>query len=194
MEYQAKELFEKVGLRAQKSVVLSDKNNVEETIDRAGLSYPLVLKAQVQVGGRGKAGGIRFAETPEEARHITDNLLFTDLKGFRVNKLMAVEKADIAKEWYLSILLDRDLRAPRILFSNRGGMDIEEVSAKDPEAIIDVPVNPMAGITDYTVRYLCSKGKIGLDFFDKMKDVTAEIRYYFSPDSRFRAGPLRRGR
>jgi len=176
LEYQAKELFAKYGINVQKSEIISDKAGISETIAFAGLEYPLVIKAQVQIGGRGKAGGVRFAENTAQLQEITDSLLFSELKGLVVNKLLVEEKADIKTEWYLSILLDRDKKSPRVLFSASGGVDIEETAANNPEAIASVLVNPLTGLSDYVVRYVCSKSGIGDGYFDKLKDIL--IRMY----------------
>ena len=175
LEYQAKELFDKYGLRTQKGTVLSEKAGAAEKVAAAGLAYPVVLKAQVQVGGRGKAGGVRFAENAAEVQSITDDLLFSDLKGFKVNKLLVVEKAEITTEWYLSILLDRDAKAGRIIFSASGGVDIEETAVTNPEAIVSLPVNPLVGISDSVVHYVCSKGGIGEGYFEPMKDLLTRL-------------------
>ena len=91
-----------------------------------------------------------------------DKLLFSDLKGFKVNKLFVVEKANPKKEWYLSIVLDRLTKCPLIIFSAMGGVDIEQVAKTDPKKILKIPVNPVLGITDYVVRYIVTKSGIGV--------------------------------
>jgi len=179
LEYQAKQLFAKYGLNVQKSTVLDDKSNVAEKITEAGLSYPLAMKAQVQVGGRGKAGGIRFAEDAGKALEIAGSLLFSDLKGFKVNKLLVEERADIKAEWYLSILLDRDAKSPRIIFSANGGVEIEETAVNDPDSIASVVVNPLVGVTSYTMNYLCSKSGIGSGYSDKLREVITRMYSLF---------------
>ena len=87
LEYKAKELFDKYSVPTMNGCVIDSAENMEEAIEAAGLSYPVVVKAQVQIGGRGKAGGIRFADTPDEAKKHCQDLLFTDLRGYRVNQL-----------------------------------------------------------------------------------------------------------
>jgi len=141
--------------------VIDSTENVGEVIASSGLNYPVVVKAQVQVGGRGKAGGIQFADNAEQAQEIVEKLLFSDLKGLKVNKLYTVEKASPKKEWYLSIMLDRLTKCPLIIFSAMGGVDIEQVAKTDPEKILKIPVNPVLGITDYVVRYIVTKSGIG---------------------------------
>ncbi len=161
LEYKAQELFAQFGIPVKKGVVIDDAQDVKGKIKSAGLSYPVVIKAQVQVGGRGKAGGIQFAQDAKEAQGIVDKLLFSELKGLKVNKLYVVEKADPKVEWYLSIMLDRLSKCPLIIFSAMGGVDIEEVAKTDPEKILRIPVNPMLGITDYVVRYIETVSGIG---------------------------------
>lgn len=179
LEYQAMELFAKYGLRTQKSAVLSEKEAAVEAIEAAGVAYPLVMKAQVQVSGRGKAGGIRFAENAAEAQAHVDRLLFSELKGHRVNQLLAVEKAQIETEWYLSILLDRDAKSPRIIFSTRGGMDIEQTAAEHPGAVVSVTVNPLIGLTGYITHYLCSKSGAGPEHFDRLHELLTRLYQLF---------------
>jgi succinyl-CoA synthetase beta subunit len=120
---------------------------VEGKLD--GLTFPLVVKAQVQVGGRGKAGGIQFADTVEDVKRISQQLLHSDLKGHTIHKLMIVEKAASGKECYLSIILDRLTKAPMIIFSAEGGVDIEETAVTNPSAIIKMPIDTTIGIQKY---------------------------------------------
>ena len=179
LEYQAKELFDRYGLVTPKGVVLSAKEGAAEAVAAAGLAYPVVVKAQVQVGGRGKAGGIRFAHSPEELCKIVNDLLFAPLKGMQVHQLLVVEKADVAMEWYLSILLDRDACAPTIIFSPSGGMEIEETARVNPDAIVKVSVNPLIGVTEYTAQYLVSKSKIGAQYSPALKKLLENLYRLF---------------
>ena len=161
LEYKAQELFSQFGIPVKKGVVIDSADSVGKKIEEAGVVYPVVIKAQVQVGGRGKAGGIQFADNAAQAQEITERLLFSELKGLKVNKLYIVEKAQPQVEWYLSIMLDRLSKCPLIIFSAMGGVDIEEVAKSDPEKILRIPVNPMLGITDYVVRYIETVSGIG---------------------------------
>jgi succinyl-CoA synthetase beta subunit len=175
LEYKAKELFDRYGLPTMKGTVIDTKDGVAEKIAGAGLTYPVVLKAQVQIGGRGKAGGIQFAENGKEAQDKADKLLFTQLKGFDVNKLLVVEKAGLKTEWYLSIMLDRLSKCPLIIFSAMGGMDIEETARTNPEKIVKAEINPVLGVQDYTVRYVIQKSGIGMEHFDRLKDILSKL-------------------
>lgn len=142
--------------------VIDSSENMEEEIEKAGLSYPVVVKAQVQIGGRGKAGGIRFADTPEEAKKHCEDLLFSELRGYKVNQLLIVEKSENNKtELYLSIMLDRLTKRPMIIFSANGGMEIEQTAKEDPDKIVKITVDPFVGIKDYMAEYLLSKS--GMD-------------------------------
>jgi len=179
LEYKAKELFEKYDIPTMKGVVLDSKEGVAAKIDEADLEYPVVVKAQVQVGGRGKAGGIQFADDGKQAQEIVEKLLFSDLKGLKVNKLLTVEKASPEKEWYLSIMLDRLTKCPLIIFSALGGVDIEEVAKTDPDKIMKVPINPMLGIQDYIIRYLLLKAQIDMAHFVEMKEILKQLYKMF---------------
>jgi succinyl-CoA synthetase beta subunit len=179
LEYKAKELFEKFGVPTMKGVVIDNPDNIGETIAAAKLAYPVVLKAQVQTGGRGKAGGIRFAEDAGEAQQIAQTLLFSEMKGLRVNQLLAVEKTDPQTEWYLSIMLDRLTKSPFIIFSAVGGVDIEETARSHPDRIVKIPVNPVLGIEDYIVRYIVGKAGIDPVHFAPLKEVLARLYRLF---------------
>ncbi len=154
LEYQAQELFDKYGLPVKKGCVVNELATLPDKIKAAGLSYPVVIKAQVQIGGRGKAGGIQFAQNEGEAIARASELLFKDIRGLTAKELLIVEKADVKREWYLSILLDRSAKCPMIIFSPKGGMDIEETAKTNPEAIGRATVNPFVGVKDYHIDYL----------------------------------------
>ena len=159
MEYQARETFDRFNIPVMNAAVINNLNDIDAAIE--GLNYPLVVKAQVQVGGRGKAGGIQFANDIIELRSHCEKLLFADIKGYQINHLMIVEKAEYTKELYLSIMLDRLSKKPMIIFSANGGVDIEETAEKNPEAIVKLAIDPMIGIREYDVHYLV--GKSGVD-------------------------------
>jgi len=173
MEYKARELFEKYGLRVMNGATV---DSVDELKEKLGcIEYPAVVKAQVKIGGRGKAGGIKFADNDAELIENAEKILGMDIKGHIVKKLMIVKKSKIAKELYLSITLDRATKCPVIIFSPCGGMDIEAVAKETPEKIFKTQVNPTVGIKDYMARYLADKA--GLDkeqtkeLFDLLKNL-----------------------
>lgn len=180
LEYKAKDLFELYDIPTMNGVVVDSLDNLDKQISDGALKYPVVAKAQVQVDGRGKAGGIRFANDAEELKAICKDLLFSELKGLPVNQLLIVEKASPKKEWYLSIMLDRHSKMPLIIFSARGGVDIEEVAKTEPEAIVKVAVNPFLGIQDYTVSYIVDKSSIGKEYAGQLKGLLDKLYVMFT--------------
>ncbi len=159
MEYKARDLYKQYSVPCNSSVMLENLDNL--AADTATLEFPLVIKAQVPVGGRGKAGGIKFAENAAELAEKSAAILGMDIKGHTVNRLLVAEKAEVTREFYLSIMLDRLTKCPMIIFSTAGGMDIEEVARETPEKIIKLTIDPLVGVQLYTARYLTSKS--GLD-------------------------------
>lgn len=155
MEYKARELYQRFSVPTNRSVMLESLENLETATE--DLAFPLVIKAQVAVGGRGKAGGIQFAENAAELAEKSARILGMDIKGHLVRRLLIAEKADLAQEFYLSIMLDRLAKCPMIIFSTAGGMDIEDVARTSPDRIIKLPVDPLVGVRDYTARYLTSR-------------------------------------
>lgn len=178
MEYQARQEFENYEIPVMKGVVIDNLQNIEEKIK--GLNFPLVVKAQVQVGGRGKAGGIKFAENIKEVKDICKGLLFTTLKGHKVNKLMIVEKAEGIKELYLSIMLDRLTKYPMIIFSSEGGVDIEETAKTNPDAIVKVSVDPMIGVNQYVAQYIVNKSGLDQKLVQPLYDLIEKLYKKFS--------------
>jgi len=161
MEYQAQLLFKQFNVPVMRGCVIDRVENIAEAMAEADIRYPAVVKAQVQIGGRGKAGGIQFADNLEEATAHAQRLLGSELRGLKVNKLYIVEKAGYKTEWYLSIMLDRLSKQPIIIFSAMGGMEIEQTAKTDPDKIKKIVIDPMIGIQDYMARYLLSSS--GLD-------------------------------
>ncbi|MDR1930180.1 MAG: ADP-forming succinate--CoA ligase subunit beta [Treponema sp.] len=176
LEYQAKALFDKYSVPIQRGVVIDSPEGTEERINAGALRFPVVIKAQVQTGGRGKAGGVKFAESPAEAAKLCRAMLGMDIRGFKVNEVLALEKKEIKSEWYLSIMLDRYSKAPLLIFSPRGGMDIEETAGTNPEGIAKVPLDPLRGIQDYYISYVMDKTGADRQYRAQLKE-TAEKLY-----------------
>jgi len=151
-EYQAKQLMAKYGIPVPPGEVASTADEAAEAARRIG--GRVVIKAQVHVGGRGKAGGIRLAETPEEARTVASEILGRPLKGLRVDRVLVESALDIEKELYLGIVLDRAARRHAVMVSAVGGVDIEEVARETPEKIAKTWIDPTLGLTNYQVRNL----------------------------------------
>ena len=171
MEYQAKLLFKQFGLPVKHGCVIDRIDDLAPAMEREDVHYPVVVKAQIQSGHRGQAGGIQFAHNFEEAYAHTEKLLGKELLGLKVNKLYLVEMADFQKELYLSIMLDRLTKQPIIIFSAEGGMEIEETAKVKPEAIKKIVIDPMIGVQDYMARYLLSSAGLDLGLtkeFDKL--------------------------
>ncbi len=151
-EHQAKELFARYGVAIPRGRVAWSPEEAEEVA--AELGTTVVVKAQVQVGGRGKAGGIQLARDPAEARRQAERIIGMDIKGHVVRRVLVEEASQIAAEYYVSILHDRAGKGFLAMASAEGGVEIEEVAARDPGAIVRVPVNPLAGLRPYHVNQL----------------------------------------
>jgi succinyl-CoA synthetase beta subunit len=151
-EYQGKELLRKFEVPVPEGRVATTPDEVAEAA--RGLGGRVVVKAQVQVGGRGKAGGIKLANSPEEARDAASKILGLDIRGHTVTRVLVERAGDISSEYYFAFLLDRSERRFLAMMSAKGGIDIEEVAATDPEAIARVHVDPLLGISDFHARRL----------------------------------------
>lgn len=152
IEYQAKEVFARYGLPIQKGFVARTVDEVKEGL--ASLDFPIVIKAQVPVGGRGKAGGVKLAKDASEATEKASAILGLEIKGIKVKKVLITEAVDIGKELYLGIVQDRRARAPVVMVSAEGGVDIEEVARTKPEAIHKLTLDPVWGLQAYHAREL----------------------------------------
>ena len=157
LEYQAKGIFEKFDIPTMRGIVIDDLEGIPEKIAEAKLNYPVVIKVQVQIGGRGKAGGVQFADNPAEAVAWAKKLLYMDVRGYTAKQLLIVEKADVAQEMYMSVLLDRNTKCPLLIYSPIGGMDIEQTAKETPDKVAKVAVDPLRGIQNYTIDYIISK-------------------------------------
>jgi len=150
-EHQGKELFARFGLPVLPGQVAASPEEARDVA--ASLGGTVVLKAQVQAGGRGKAGGVKLAENPEEAFEKARDILALTIKGLPVRKLLVTQAADIAREYYCAIVLDREKKAPLVMLSAEGGVDIEEVARRAPGKIVRFHV-PLEGLRPYMARNL----------------------------------------
>lgn len=163
-EYQAKELLAKHGVIVPAGGIADTPEEVKRIATELG--GKVVVKAQVLMGGRGKAGGIGLFDNAESAAEFSKNLFGKRLisiqnpDGLIVEKLLVVEKINIDKEFYLAILLDRAAQSNIVMISAKGGMDIEEVAINDPDAIVNLPINPKWGLCDFEIREALKKAKI----------------------------------
>ena len=144
-EYQARDLFEGYGVPVLRGITATTPAEAKEAASTIGTPV-VVVKAQVKTGGRGKAGGVKVAKSPEEAEARAAEILGLDIKGHVVKTVMVAEGADIAEEYYFSLLLDRAERRYLAMCSKEGGMDIETLAAERPDALARVPVDPRVGI------------------------------------------------
>lgn len=169
-EYQAKRLFAEYGIPIPQGDVADTPAEAKALAEKYG--GKVAVKAQVHIGGRGKAGGVKLAMSPEEAETHAQAILGMDIKGLTVNKVLIDELAPggIAKELYLAILIDRAARQPMIMASAEGGMDIEEVNATTPEKIVKMHVNPIDGLPDGAGVEIAAKmglpSELGSQFHD----------------------------
>ena len=157
-EYQGKELFKRVGLPVSEGRTASSPEEVEEIAWELGC--PVVVKAQVLVGGRGKAGGVKLASTPKEAKAHAEAILGMEIKGEPVEKVLVAKAVEIDREFYLGITLDRAQRMPVVIFSTEGGVEIEEVARAKPEAIFRFHVHPLEGPHPYQIRNILFKAGV----------------------------------
>jgi succinyl-CoA synthetase beta subunit len=168
-EYQSKQIFSRYGIPIPKGRVASSATEARNIAEELGGS--VVIKAQVLVGGRGKAGGIKVAKKPAEAELFATQILSMEIKGLPVRKVLVDEAAAIDKEIYLGITNDRAAKKPVIMASAEGGVEIEEVARTNPEKIIKVHINPLLGIKDYQTRDIAA----GIDLPREYWKVFGEI-------------------
>jgi succinyl-CoA synthetase beta subunit len=161
LEYQGKQLFARHGVPVPTG---TPATTVEEAVAAADeIGYPCVVKAQVQVGGRGKAGGIKVAQDRQEAEAHATAILGMDIKGHVVHEVWIEAASDIAAEYYASIVFDRSAKQPLVLLSTQGGVDIEEVADSDPDAIARLHVDPLLGFQDFHARRLAFGAGVDAD-------------------------------
>ncbi|MGZ6697270.1 MAG: ADP-forming succinate--CoA ligase subunit beta [Solirubrobacteraceae bacterium] len=152
LEYQGKQLFARAGIPVPSG---QPARTVDEAIAAAKeVGFPCAIKAQVKIGGRGKAGGIKIAKDEEEAREHAAAILGMDIKGFTVHEVWIEGASEIEAEYYASIIFDRSAKKPLIMLSTKGGMDIEAVAEEDPDAIATLHVDPLLGYQDFHGRKL----------------------------------------
>ena len=177
-EYQGKQYFARYGIPVSPGGPADTVDAAVAVADAAG--YPVVVKAQVQVGGRGKAGGIKLAANAEEARFHAGNILGMDIKGHVVKRVWVEHASDIAKEYYASFTLDRSAKKHLLMLSAQGGVDIEEVAATDPDAIVKLHVDPVEGISSAVARQAAVDAKIDAEAIDGVADILVKLYEVFT--------------
>lgn len=177
-EYKAKELFDRHGIPTQKGIVVGSPDEIPD-----GLHYPAVVKAQVLAGGRGKAGGIKFANNRDEAKAAAKAILGMSIKGHTVKKILIVPKIDIAREMYLGLIVDRREKKPLLIASGEGGINIEEVP---DEKLFRRYINPLSGLKSYVIRDLADALKLNKEQAAQLQDIAQKLYALFvKEDSEF---------
>ena len=161
LEYQGKQLFARHGVPISPGAAATTVDEAVAAADEIG--YPVVVKAQVLIGGRGKAGGIKLAGDAGEAREHAEAILGMDIRGHTVNELWIEKASDIASEYYASFVFDRAAKATLAMLSTQGGVDIEEVAESSPHAIAKLHVDPLIGFQDFHGRRLCFEAGVDAD-------------------------------
>src|SRR3984893_5406442 len=151
-EYQGKELFKRVGIPVSNGRLAETPEEARAAAEEIG--GPVVVKAQVLTGGRGKAGGVKLADDPADAEQKARGILGLDIRGHIVRKLWIEKASDIAKEYYLSITFDRGAKKPLFMFTTQGGVEIEQVAEESPDALVRLHVDPLEGFQPWQARRL----------------------------------------
>ncbi|MEA9986470.1 ADP-forming succinate--CoA ligase subunit beta [Subtercola sp. RTI3] len=172
-EYQARDLFESYGVPVLPGIIADTPEEVRAAAEKLG--GVTVVKAQVKVGGRGKAGGVKVAKNPDEAEEAAKSILGLDIKGHVVKRVMVAGGARIAQEFYFSVLLDRSNRTFLSMTSVEGGMEIEQLAVERPEALARIEVNPLAGIDEKTATEIAIAANFPADLVPKVAPVIAKL-------------------
>jgi succinyl-CoA synthetase beta subunit len=180
LEYQGKQLFSKHGLPVPEG---RHADTVAAAVEAAEeLGYPVVIKAQVQIGGRGKAGGIKLATNRDEAEEHAEAILGMDIRGFTVHDLYVEKASEIDEEYYAAIVFDRAAKQPMAMLSRMGGMDVEEVAETDPEAMRMLHVDPLIGFQDFHGRRLAYEAGIAADVIRPVGALLGELYRVFAEE------------
>jgi succinyl-CoA synthetase beta subunit len=176
-EYKASELFARYGIPCPRGRFFPSLSEIEASL--AEIRFPCVIKAQVQAGGRGKAGGIRFAVDRDELLSAGKEVLAMKIKDLPVVGVLVAEKLSIAREWYVSIAIDRKARRPVLIFSTQGGVDINESAARHPESVVTTYLDPGAPIPDPAIRYIVDRCAIAPELLKPLGDVCRSLSRLF---------------
>ncbi|HEY2175307.1 MAG TPA: ADP-forming succinate--CoA ligase subunit beta [Mycobacteriales bacterium] len=179
-EFQAKELFAKHGVPVLAGEVATTPDEAQAIAGRIG--GPVVVKAQVKTGGRGKAGGVKLAETPAEAAEKATAILGMDIKGHTVHRVLVTEASDIAEEYYLSFLLDRANRTFLAIGSVEGGVEIEETARTKPDALARIPIDPLAGVDADTARRIVAAARFPAQIAEQTAQVVVALWKVFTAE------------
>ena len=184
-EYQGKEVLKTVGVSVPQGAVATSPAEVRKIAKEIG--KPVAIKSQIWMTGRFKAGGIKFADTPEEAEKVSAELIGKPIKGLLVEKVLVEEKLDVAKEFYVGVIVDAStkVKAPVLVFSTEGGVNVEEVAARNPERVSKQAVDYLAGVGPADARKLVSKTDVDPVLTDQIADVVCGLyKAFVSYDAR----------
>ena len=179
-EYQARDLFAKHGVPVLKGIVATTPEEAKAAAEEIG--GLTVIKAQVKTGGRGKAGGVKLAKNPDEAYEYAQQILGMDIKGHTVHRVLVAQGADIAEEYYFSILLDRANRSYLAMCSVEGGMEIEQLAAERPEALAKVEVDPLVGIDSAKAQEIVEAAGFPAELQPKVVEVLVKLGDVFKKE------------
>jgi len=182
-EYQGKELFRRVGIPVGDGRLATTPGEARQAAEVLG--GPVVVKAQVLTGGRGKAGGVKLARNAHEAEEHAKNIIGLDIKGHVVKRLWIEQASDIAKEYYLSLTFDRGVKKPLFMFTTQGGIEIEQVAEESPDALVRLHVDPLEGFHPWQARRLVYGG--GVTDPSEQKQITKIIGQLYDAFVRFDA-------
>jgi succinyl-CoA synthetase beta subunit len=173
LEYQGKQLFARHGLEVSAGKAVT---TVEDAVAAANeVGYPIVVKAQVLIGGRGKAGGVKLAANEAEAREHAEKILGLDIRGHIVRTLWIEHASDIASEYYASVLLDRSAKQPLVIFSTEGGVEIEQVAEESPDKLVRHHVDALAGLSREEAVQIATQGGADSDVIDGVADALVAL-------------------
>jgi succinyl-CoA synthetase beta subunit len=173
LEYQGKQLFARHGLRVSDGEAVTTVDEAVAAANKVG--YPVVVKAQVLIGGRGKAGGVKLADDEAQAREHAENILGMDIKGHTVRTLWIEHASDIATEYYASVLLDRSEKQPLVIFSVEGGVEIEQVADESPEKLIRRHVDALKGLSRQQAVEIATEGGADEDVIEGVADALTAL-------------------
>ena len=176
-EYQGKSLYQKFNINHPNSKLIKNLNDLNDTIN---LNFPVVVKAQVQVGGRGKAGGIKVAKDINELTQYSEEILGMDIKGHKVEILLLEEASNILEEYYISFTLDRSEKKYLIMLSAKGGMDIEQVAEENPDDLVKFHVSPSEKLTSPTISELINKANLNKDHEESLSEIIQNLYLMFT--------------
>ena len=175
-EYQGKSLYQKFNINHPKSKIIKNLSDLKDPIN---LNFPVVVKAQVQVGGRGKAGGIKVAKDNTELTKCSEEILGMDIKGHKVEILLLEEASNILEEYYISFTLDRSEKKYLIMLSAKGGMDIEQVAEENPDDLVKFHISPSEKLTSSIISELINKANLNKDHEESLSEIIENLYLMF---------------